>query len=165
MLVKCEIPFTPTRVSPTQKGLTPRQRDIYICSVTFSPHLLDYPICIFCPPNLHADNSLYQIDLSESCLQSLLAFIKDRLLLENVLVASEVLQEYHLDSSSPRLKLLFQRRLIQFVGILFSLPFKRTKFLQLSSSGLKACICTPSFSISLSQILVILFGLFYCQIG
>ncbi|XP_019095488.1 PREDICTED: uncharacterized protein LOC104763031 [Camelina sativa] len=81
-------------------------------------------------------------------------FINDRLLIENVLLASEVLQGYHLSTLSPRLTLK--------VDISKAFDSVRWDFVTstLLSYGapdlfvgwIKSCICSPSFSISINGV-------------
>ncbi|KAL1219679.1 Secreted RxLR effector protein 78 [Cardamine amara subsp. amara] len=82
------------------------------------------------------------------------AFVKDRLLLENVLLASEVIQGYHLSSLSPRITLKvdiskafdlvrwdFVIRCLESYDVLFE--FVR---------WIRACICSPSYSVFINGV-------------
>lgn len=82
------------------------------------------------------------------------AFVKDRLLLENVLLASEVVNGYHKNSGSAKITLK--------VDISKAFDSIRWDFLlcvlqayQVPScfyNAIKTCICSPSFSVSINVI-------------
>ncbi|KAG7578318.1 hypothetical protein ISN45_Aa03g025130 [Arabidopsis thaliana x Arabidopsis arenosa] len=82
------------------------------------------------------------------------AFVKDRLLLENVLLASEVIQGYHINSRKARITLkvdiakAFDSVRWDFLLITLQAYQIPTSFL----NWIRACVCCPSFSVSINGV-------------
>lgn len=81
-------------------------------------------------------------------------FIKNRLLLENVLLASEVLNGYHKKNRSPRITLKFDISKA-FDSVRWEFLLQTLRVMQFPSDFLdciRACITTPSFSLSINGV-------------
>lgn len=82
------------------------------------------------------------------------AFVKDRLILENILLASEVLNGYHKDSEVPKITLKVDiAKAFDSVRWDFVLSTLQAYDLPPIFIGwVKACICSPSFSLSINGV-------------
>ena len=81
-------------------------------------------------------------------------FIKNRLLLENVLLASEVLNGYHKKNRSPRITLKIDISKV-FDSVRWDFLLQTLKVMQFPSDFvdcIRACITTPSFSLSINGV-------------
>ena len=95
-----------------------------------------------------------KVILPDLILPNQTAFVKDRLLLENVLLASEVMQGYHLNSKKARITLK--------VDIAKAFDSVRWDFLlttlqayhvpMLFINWIRACVCCPTFSVSINGV-------------
>lgn len=117
----------------------------------------------FCP--ISCLNTLYKVisrilaDRSKDILPDLVlpnqtGFIKNRLLLENVLLASEVLNGYHKKNRSPRITLKFDISKA-FDSVRWEFLLQTLRVMQFPSDFLdciRACITTPSFSLSINGV-------------
>ncbi|CAA7057486.1 unnamed protein product [Microthlaspi erraticum] len=81
-----------------------------------------------------------------------IAFVKDRLLLENVLLASEVIKGYHKQNLTPRMTLKVDiSKAFDFVRWDFVLSVLQAHKVPLDFlQAIRSCICSPSFSVSIN---------------
>ncbi|CAA7043733.1 unnamed protein product [Microthlaspi erraticum] len=82
------------------------------------------------------------------------AFVKDRLLLENVLLASEVMQGYHREGISSRITLKVDiSKAFDSVRWDFLLSVLQAyKFPSSFITWIRSCVCSPSFSVSINGV-------------
>lgn len=82
------------------------------------------------------------------------AFVKDKPLLENVLLASEILISYHKESSPPRitLKVNISKAFDSVIWDFVLSVLQEYGALSVFIHWIKACICSPSFSISINGV-------------
>lgn len=92
--------------------------------------------------------------LSGLILPNQTAFVADRLLLENVLLASELVQGYHMLSDSPKITLKIDiAKAFDSVRWDFVLSTLEAYLIpQQFISWIRTCICSPSFSVSINGV-------------